>query len=219
MTLGRDFFDRPVLEVARDLLGASVSHAGVTVRLSEVEAYAGIGDPGSHGFRGMTPRTRVLFGAPGSLYVYFTYGMHWCANLVTGPPGHGAAVLLRAGLVVGGLDLAKARRERPGRAAIPVRDLARGPARLTVALGLDGAHNGMATTSPGSALRVQMARSAAAAGVSTGPRVGVSGPGGDGTAYPWRLWLDGDPTVSPYRAAPQRRGRRTTPPDSRRDET
>ena len=96
------FYERDVHDVARRLLGARVAHAGVTVRLTEVEAYAGMGDPGSHGFRGPTPRTRVLFGPPGGLYVYFTYGMHWCANLVTGPEGGGGAVLLRAGEVVDG---------------------------------------------------------------------------------------------------------------------
>ena len=122
--LPRAFFDRPVLEVAPDLLGCHVSHAGVTVRLTEVEAYDGERDPGSHAYRGLTPRTRVMFGPPGGLYVYFSYGMHYCCNLVCGEEGRASAVLLRAGEVVEGLDLARSRR---GRA--PDRGLARGPGR------------------------------------------------------------------------------------------
>ncbi len=195
------FFQRPVLDVASELLGARVSHAGVTVRLTEVEAYAGVGDPGSHAFRGQTPRTATLFGPPGGLYVYFTYGMHWCANLVTGPPGSGAAVLLRAGEVVEGADLALTRR-----GAVARRDLARGPARLAVCLGLGREQNGLLTTRADSPVRVTAASALTDPDrVRTGPRVGVSGPGGDGTAYPWRLWLDGEPTVSVYRPAVIRR--------------
>ncbi len=200
--LGQAFYDRDVLVVARELLGATISHAGVTVRLTEVEAYAGVGDPGSHAFRGMTPRTTVLFGPPGCLYVYFTYGMHWCANLVVGPLGSAAAVLLRAGEVVAGAPLAQQRRgER-----VTARDLARGPARLASALGLDGAGNGLRTTEPDSPVLVRAAARVAEPGTfRTGPRVGVSGPGGDGAAYPWRFWLAGEPTVSAYRPAVVRR--------------
>ena len=135
MNLPPDFFDRPVLEVAPDLLGAVVTHrsaAGpVSVRLTEVEAYDGESDPGSHAFRGRTPRNEVMFGPPGRVYVYFTYGMHWCMNLVCGSPGSASAVLLRAGEVVEGLPLATSRRTTTR----SPRDLARGPARLTVALG------------------------------------------------------------------------------------
>ena len=107
--LSRDFFARPALEVAPDLLGFLLTHTSrqgtVTVRLTEVEAYAGQDDPGSHAFRGPTPRTQVMFGPPGHLYVYFTYGMHWCMNLVCGPTGAASAVLLRAGEVVVGEQL------------------------------------------------------------------------------------------------------------------
>ena len=110
--LPRSFYDRPVLEVARDLLGAVVVASGVSVRLTEVEAYAGARDPASHAFRGRTPRNDVMFGPPGHAYVYFTYGMHYCMNLVCGPDGEASAVLLRAGEVVAGLDLARSR--RPG---------------------------------------------------------------------------------------------------------
>lgn len=194
--LPRSFFARDVLDVAPALLGAHLVHGGVTLRLTEVEAYAGEkGDPGSHAFHGQTPRTAVMFGPPGHLYVYFTYGMHYCANVVTGADGLASAVLLRAGEVIAGHELAAAR--RPG---IPERDWARGPARLTVTMGLDRAHNGDDLCGRAAEPRIEPASAAIdPARIRTGPRVGVSGPGGDGTAYPWRFWLDGEPTVSAYR--------------------
>jgi DNA-3-methyladenine glycosylase len=194
--LSRAFFARPVLQVAPELLGCTLAHAGVTVRLTEVEAYDGSNDPGSHAFRGQTPRTRVMFGEPGGLYVYFTYGMHWCANLVCGPPGAASAVLMRAGEVVDGLGNARIRR-----AGVIDRDLARGPARLTMALALTRDHNGIDTTAMDSPLVLRAAGPAGLDGaiVRTGPRVGVSGPGGDAAAYPWRFWLEGEATVSVYR--------------------
>ena len=220
--LTRGFFARPVLEVAPQLLGCTVTHASVTVRLTEVEAYAGEDDPGSHAFRGQTPRTRVMFGEAGGLYVYFTYGMHWCANLVCGPAGAASGVLMRAGEVVDGLDVARSRR-----AGVADRDLARGPARLTMTLALTGDQNGIDTSSPDSPLVVRAGLSGpasepvsragpgavprpvsrsvpgslrdAGARVRSGPRVGISGPGGDGARYPWRFWLDGEETVSAYR--------------------
>jgi DNA-3-methyladenine glycosylase len=195
--LTRAFFARPVLEVAPDLLGCTVSHAGVTVRLTEVEAYDGPNDPGSHAFRGKTPRTLVMFGQPGGLYVYFTYGMHWCANLVCGPEGAASAVLMRAGEVVDGLEDARSR--RPGVLDGHLADLARGPARLAMTLGLTGDQNGIDTVAADSSLVVRA--SPARAAVRTGPRVGVSGPGGEVAAYPWRFWLEGEATVSAYRAA------------------
>jgi len=148
--LRSDFFDRPVLDVAPQLLGCTVSHAGVTVRLTEVEAYDGADDPGSHAFRGRSPRVEVMFGPPGGLYVYFTYGMHYCMNLVCGPEGTASAVLLRAGQVVEGLDTARSRR-----GSVTDRDLARGPARLTRALGVGRAQNGVRTTDPGSPVVVR----------------------------------------------------------------
>jgi len=201
--LARGFFDRPVLEVATELLGCRVSHAGVTIRLTEVEAYDGSNDPGSHAFRGLTPRTRVMFGEPGGLYVYFTYGMHFCANLVCGPVGAASAVLMRAGEVVEGIQVAGTR--RPG---VVDRDLARGPARLAMALGLGREQNGIDTVAGDSPFVVRAALSGPCAGhpavVSSGPRVGVSGAGGEATAYPWRFWLDGEPTVSVYRPAKPR---------------
>ena len=195
-----DFFARPALDVAADLLGRRIVHrapAGlVAVRLTEVEAYAGAEDPGSHAFRGPTPRTAVMFGPPGHLYVYFSYGLHWCVNLVCGPPGTASAVLLRAGEVVEGHALARSRR----RSASSDRDLARGPARLAAALGLDGSHDGTALGGCG-CVWVSASPEVAVTSTRTGPRVGVSGPGGDGGRFPWRLWLDEEPTVSAYRPA------------------
>lgn len=207
--LARSFFARPVLDVAPDLLGrvlVRTDDAGtVAVRLTEVEAYAGTDDPGSHAYRGPTPRTAVMFGPPGFVYVYFSYGMHWCANLVCGPDGHASAVLLRAGEVVTGHALARQRRP----AARSDRDLARGPARLAACLGLVGEHSGDDVCAPGSHLRVLAGSPVPRQRVRTGPRVGVSGAGGDAVAHPWRYWAVGEPTVSAYRpAVPRRRSRR-----------
>jgi DNA-3-methyladenine glycosylase len=198
--LSRGFFERPVLQVAPDLLGRVVVHDSpegtVAVRLTEVEAYAGPRDPGSHAFRGRTPRNAVMFGPGGFVYVYFSYGMHWCMNLVCGPPGDPSAVLLRAGEVVSGTELAQARRTT----ARVARDLARGPARLTSALGVDKAYDGADATAPGSVLRVLpgVGPRPARRRVLRGPRVGVAG---EGAARPWRFWVDGEPSVSVYRPA------------------
>ncbi|QNF92991.1 DNA-3-methyladenine glycosylase [Janibacter sp. YB324] len=191
---GSDLAGDP-LSVAPMLLGTRLVAGDVTLRLTEVEAYWGGNDPGSHGYRGMTPRTEVMFGPAGHLYVYRSYGIHWCANVVVGSKGECAAVLLRAGEVVRGEETARDRR-----GDVRARDLARGPGRLTRALGLTGEHDGsalvgsrapIALVAPDEPVDPQRIR--------TGPRVGVSGPGGDGADYPWRFWLDGEPTVSAYR--------------------
>jgi len=183
--------------VARDLLGAvlvrSSEVGSVVLRLTEVEAYAGAADPGSHAFRGRTRRNATMFGPPGHAYVYFTYGMHFCVNLVCAPEGTAAAVLLRAGEVVDGLELARSRRP-----AAPDRDLGRGPARLTRALAIDRDLDGADVTDAGSPLRVLPGPAVPAARVRTGPRTGVSGAG---AATPWRFHLHGEPTVSPFRPA------------------
>jgi DNA-3-methyladenine glycosylase len=198
------FLDRPVLEVAPDLLGAVVRHetadGTVAVRLTEVEAYDGANDPGSHAFRGRTRRNAVMFGRAGHVYVYFTYGMHWCMNLVCGPEGTASAVLLRAGEVVAGEPLATRRRPT----AKTARELARGPARLTLALGVDGSHDGLDATDPASPLTVTVPAGPQVAEVVAGPRVGVAG---DGAHQPWRFWLAGEPSVSAYRPAVSRRRR------------
>lgn len=217
--LRRSFFARPVLQVAPDLLGCTIEHAGVTIRVTETEAYAGhLGDPGSHAFRGETPRTRPMFGPPGLTYVYFTYGNHWMLCLTTGRVGEAEAVLVRAGEVVDGMPLARERRPSG-----PERDLARGPGRLARVLDLDGSHTGRDVcrpalthpAAPGPGDRIlgppldlvvrEPEQPVPAECIRTGPRVGVSGPGGDGTTYPWRFWIDGDPTVSTYRPGLRRR--------------
>ncbi|HEY6738383.1 MAG TPA: DNA-3-methyladenine glycosylase [Actinopolymorphaceae bacterium] len=191
----RDFFDRPVLDVAPELLGATITHrtpqGTVVVRLTEVEAYDGPNDPGSHAYRGRTPRNAVMFGPPGHLYVYFTYGMHWCMNVVCGPDGSPSAVLLRAGEVIAGEELARARRPT----ARASRDLARGPARLAQALGVDRSGNGLDACDPASPFRVRPGAAIPSRRIRRGPRVGLSA----AADRPWRFWLDGDPTVSVYR--------------------
>ena len=188
-----------MLPAARRLLGCTLTDGTVTVRLTEVEAYAGERDPGSHAYRGATPRTTVMFGAPGHAYVYFTYGMHWCVNVVCEPEGTAAAVLLRAGEVVSGLAEAAARRPN----ARP-RDLARGPARLTRTLGITGRHDGAWLLGDGP-FRLAAGQCVPPGAVASGLRVGVAG---KGAAQPWRFWIAGDPTVSVYRpATPRRRAR------------
>ena len=198
----RSFLTRPSVEVAPLLLGAVIHGRGVSVRLTEVEAYLGEVDPGSHAFRGETPRNRVMFGEPGHLYTYFTYGMHVCANVVCSPLGIATAVLLRAGEVVDGIELARERRTTSRTDA----DLARGPARLVVALGIALRDNGLDLETGD----VTLEPATEPAPFEQGPRTGVSGAGGT-TDYPWRFWIPGDPTVSPYKASlPKKRSRSAT---------
>jgi DNA-3-methyladenine glycosylase len=228
--LPRETFARGAVEVAPALLGCVIEHETpegvVAVALTEVEAYHGQADPASHAYRGQTRRNAVMFGPPGHAYVYFTYGMHFCVNLVCLPEGTASAVLLRAGRVVEGIDLATARRSTPGPGG---RDLARGPARLCQALGVAREQNGADVCTPESSLRVRWPDPAeawlpgahaggtrdgavtpgrgpaelAGAAISSGPRVGVS----TARERPWRFWITGDPTVSAYRPYAPRRGR------------
>lgn len=208
----RSFFEASSLEIAPLLLGAVLRHdtpeGEVGLRITEVEAYVGDGvDPGSHAFRGRTKRNAVMYGPPGFMYAYFTYGMHVCANVVCSPEGEATAVLLRAAEVVEGRELARARRSRasssggaengPAR-VVSDRDLARGPARLVVAAGIRLEENGADLYAPPFSLELPRV----ALPFVSGPRTGVSGAGG-GDAFPWRFWLDGDPTVSPYKRHPK----------------
>jgi DNA-3-methyladenine glycosylase len=193
--------------VAPTLLGCWVvtdRPAGrVALRLTEVEAYAGDGtDPAAHSHRGPTPRAAVMFGPPGRLYVYFSYGVHWCANVVVGAEGQGSAVLLRAGDVVVGEELAASRRP----SARTPRDLARGPARLTQALAIGPDDKDADLLDRSSSVRLH--RGEPPADVSAGPRVGIS----VATELPWRYWDSGAASVSTFRPGgkPRRRAGRTS---------
>ncbi|MDH6461186.1 DNA-3-methyladenine glycosylase [Micromonospora sp. A200] len=195
-----DLLAGPLVPAARGLLGCRLSAGGVTVRITEVEAYAGTaGDPASHAHRGRTPRNAVMFGPAGHAYVYFTYGMHWCMNVVTGPDGEAAAVLLRAAEVVDGLEAARARRPAVRRDV----DLARGPARLCATLGIDRSAYGQDLLGDGPVRLRPAVAPVPEAAISAGPRVGVTG----AHDVPWRFWITGDPMVSSYRRhVPRARG-------------
>ncbi|WP_158893306.1 DNA-3-methyladenine glycosylase [Amycolatopsis anabasis] len=192
------------VDLARLLLGSVVESRSpegtVAVRLVEVEAYRGEDDPASHCYRGRTPRNAVMWGPAGHLYVYFVYGMHFCANVVGRTDGEAGAVLLRAGEVVSGVDVVRKRRP----AARGDATLARGPAILTSVLGLDRVHNGVDLVDPASPVRLLAGERVPAAQVSTGPRVGVAA----AMDTPWRFWVAGSPAVSAYRRGGKVRARR-----------
>jgi len=198
----RDWFRRDPLELARDLLGAflvsSAPEGVVVVRITEVEAYRGGEDPASHAFRGPTPRNATMFGDGGHLYVYRHMGLHYCANVAANVPGVGHGVLLRAGEVVAGRELALARRTARGVCRTD-RDLARGPARLTVAAGIGPGHDGADVATPGGEVVVVVGEQVPERLVSRGPRVGVAGAGDLAATLPYRLWVSGDPHVSAFR--------------------
>jgi DNA-3-methyladenine glycosylase len=237
----REFFARPSVPVAPDVLGCVLEHqteAGlVAVELTEVEAYAGASDPASHAYRGKTARNAVMFGPPGHAYVYFTYGMHFCVNLVCLGNGSASAVLLRAGRVIEGEELARARRTGGPRGVrgatggrgdgespraggqstrekreVSFRDLARGPARLCQALDIDRSLDGVDVCVPDSPLRMRWPDASTTARsvdrkILSGPRVGIS----VAAEVPWRFWVEGEPTVSAYRPAVPRHRKLVTP--------
>ena len=182
----------PVEEVAPRLLGAVIRHGSVAVRLTELEAYDGATDRASHAYRGPTARNAVMFGPPGHLYLYFTYGMHWAGNISCGPEGVGCGVLMRAGEVIEGLELARSRR-----GSASDRNLARGPGRLTQALGLHPEHKGSDLLGDGP-VRLEPPAELAEM-IMVGPRVGVSVE----ADRPWRFWIGGSPFVSDYKRSPR----------------
>lgn len=196
----RDVLAVDPLDAARLLLGcvleSSTPDGVVGVRLTEVEAYRGTDDPASHCYRGPTPRNEVMFGPAGYLYVYFVYGMHFCANVVCLTDGVPGAVLVRAGEVNEGHELA--RRRRP--ATRGDAELARGPARLTSALGIGRKHNGVDLTDPVSPVRLLTGDPVAAGDIETGPRVGVA----SAMDEPWRFWIRDSRSVSAYRRGGKR---------------
>ena len=186
--LERSFFERPVTAVAPDLLGMVLACGARAGRIVEVEAYGGAEDPASHGHRGRTPRNEVMFGPPGHLYVYFSYGMHWCANVVCEPDGRCGAALIRALAPLRGVedmwaDRPKARRER---------DLCSGPAKLTAALGIAGDHNGLDLLAPAASPVTIHQRDSSPPDHATSGRIGISAAG----ERPWRWYVPGDPNVS-----------------------
>lgn len=198
----RGFFERSALQVAPDLLGRTLvrilpTGARLAVRIVETEAYEQ-DDPASHAFRGLTPRNAVMFGPSGHLYVYFVYGMHWCANVVAGANGEGSAVLLRAGEPLEGTG--EMQGNRGGRTPLTI-----GPARLAQALALSGTDNGVDLTTSDRCWLEQ------ASGISpdvlaSGPRIGLR----QAAEVPWRFWERGNPFVSGSgaingRAVPPRR--------------
>jgi len=183
----RSFFERPVTAVAPDLAGMVLACGDRAGRIVEVEAYGGADDPASHGHRGRTPRNAVMFGPPGHLYVYFSYGMHWCANVVCEPDGRCGAVLVRALAPLRGaedmwVDRPKARRER---------DLCSGPAKLTAALGIAGEHNGADLLDPNSPVTIHP-RGSDPPDLASSARIGISA----ARERPWRWYVPGDPNVS-----------------------
>lgn len=191
------------LWVARNLLGCEVRsdspEGRVAVRLVEVEAYRGDDDPASHCYRGRTERNAVMFGPAGHLYVYFVYGMHFCTNVVCLHDGVAGAVLLRAGEITEGVQLARQRRPAVRKDV----QLGSGPARLASILGVTRADNGIDLTDSDSSMRLYNGNPVDEEHVRTGPRVGVA----TAADVPWRSWVEGSPAVSNYRRGGRRRGR------------
>src|ERR1035437_4955251 len=198
----RGFFARGVLGGAaappRCCLQRNDDEGTISVRITEVEAYAGERDPGAHSYRGMTNRNKTLFGPPGHLYCYFTYGLHHAINVVVGQLGQPYGCLIRAGDVIGGAGEARRRREqKPRKVLLPDHGLARGPGCVAQSFGVN-------LTNDGDDLlvgqwRFFVPRGGAVVPHEVGPRVGVSGPGRDSAAFSWRYWLANASSVSTYK--------------------
>ena len=190
--LERAFFARNAPDVARDLLGKLLvkDDDGIVARIVETEAYTDT-DPASHAYRGPTARNAPMFGPPGHAYVYFTYGMHWCMNTVTGEDGEGQGCLLRAAEPLEGFEALRARR-----GAARDRDLLRGPGRLGQGYGLSREHSGIDLCDGGS---LHLRDDGERPSVATGPRVGVSLAADEA----WRFWVPDSPWVSAYKRHPR----------------
>lgn len=210
-TTSLDFLNNRASVVAPLLLGWRLSRRSaegiVTIEITETEAYEGEVDPASHAFRGLTDRTQAMFGPTGVLYIYRSYGNHWACNIVSHTPEGSGGVLLRAGKVVDGLELAHARRERVPRKQdvarkVPLKDaqLARGPGNLAAALGLTNDHYGFSLTQENPEVSLEYPGAASSSSkIAAGPRVGVS----EAADWPWRFWIAGEPSVSAYRRNPR----------------
>ena len=186
--VSRRFYRRDPRDVAPELLNKVLVHGALSGRIVEVEAYVGAIDPGSHAFRGMTARNATMFGRPGGLYVYFTYGMHWCCNAVCGEEGEGVAILIRALAPLAGIDEMWTRRPKARRE----RDLCSGPAKLTQALAIDGSHDGADLVTGDRGILICDDGLAPPTEPANSTRIGLSA----GAEHPWRWHVPGDPNVS-----------------------
>lgn len=197
--LGRDFFEHPARELAPRLLGCLLVANDVVLRITEVEAYEGVGDPGSHAHRGRTRRNATMFGPAGHLYVYRHMGLHSCCNIVASTKDHANGCLVRAGEIVQGVETARSRRSAAGVTRIDT-DLAQGPGRLTVALGISWLDDGLdlCADEPG----VHLLDRAAAPEVVNGPRIGLRPEATEPEDLHLRFWIPNDPTVSGLRGRP-----------------
>lgn len=192
-TVPREICRRDALEVAPDLLNKLLVSGERVGRVVEVEAYRGTDDPASHAYRGPTRRNATMWGPPGHLYVYFTYGMHWCANVVCGEEGVAHAVLIRALAPVAGIEAMRAARLRASRLRpLRNRDLMSGPAKACAALGICGEHDGADLESGDRGIRLVTDGMPPPARLGNGPRIGVS----VATDSPWRWWVQNDPNLS-----------------------
>ena len=187
--LPRTFYQRDAVTVAPDLLNKIlVSSDGRSGRIVEVEAYCGAIDAAAHTFRGKTKRNATMFGPAGCMYVYFTYGMHWCCNAVCGEEGEGSAVLLRALEPVAGLERMRVARPRARRD----RDLCSGPARLTQAMGITGADDGVDLVSSNGGFAIVSDGTPPPSAPAVSERIGIS----RATEFPWRWYVPGSDHVS-----------------------